>query len=449
MADLLTDLQIRRKKPAPKSYKLVDGKGLYLLVHPNGSKYWRLKYRIAGRERLLAIGVYDEVSLIEARKARDAARTLVSEGRDPVIERKQRKAENLAALGTTLEVIAREWMAANAQRWSPAHREKVRGILENNLFPTLGSLPVSAITPEMLLGVLRKIEERGALEIAFRTRQWSSAVFRYAISTGRAREDPAAVLRGALKTRTPESHASLSHDEIGEFARKVEGYDGQPATRLGLMVLALTFVRPGELRAAEWGEFDLGAAEWRIPAERMKMRAPHIVPLSRQAVQVLKELQKATGHSRWLFPNERRPETYTSENTFLYALYRLGYHGRATGHGFRSSASTICNELGFHADVIERQLAHAERNKIRAAYNKAEYLPERGALMQDWADLLDLLKRSTPWVDIQAARNAGLSFGAVLGAVNAGTSAHAFIDAATPTNRKVIAGRFRRTRAIA
>jgi integrase len=449
MAELLADLQIRRAKPATKPYKLVDGKGLYLLVHPNGSKYWRLKYRIGGKEKLLAIGVYDEVSLGAARKARDAARALVGEGRDPVIERQQRKAENLAALGTTLDVVAREWMAANAERWSPAHVEKVRSILENNLLGSLGSLPVNAITPEMLLGVLRKIEKRGALEVAFRVRQWSSAVFRYAIATGRAREDPAAVLRGALKTRTPESHASLGHDEIGEFARKVEGYDGQPATRLGLMLLALTFVRPGELRAAEWSEFDLRAAEWRIPAERMKMRAPHIVPLSRQAIEILRELQKITGHSRLLFPNERRPETYTSENTFLYALYRLGYHGRATGHGFRASASTILNELGFHSDVIERQLAHAERNKIRAAYNKAEYLPERCALMQDWADLLDLLKRNTPWSDVQAARNAGLSFGVVLDAVNAGTPAHAFIDAATRANRKVIAGRFRRTRAIA
>ena len=444
MADLLADLQIRRAKPSAKPYKLVDGKGLYLLVHPNGSKYWRLKYRIAGKEKLLAIGVYDEVSLGGARKARDAARALVHEGRDPVIERQQRKAENLAALGTTLEVVAREWIAANADRWSPAHLKKVRGILENNLFPALGSLPVNAITSRMLLTVLRKIEERDALEIAFRVRQWSSAVFRYAIVTDRVRENPAAALRDALKTRTPESHASLGHDEIGEFARKVEGYDGQPATRFGLKLLALTFVRPGELRAAEWSEFDLAAAEWRIPGERMKMRAPHIVPLSRQAFGILGQLREVTGHSSWLFPNERRPETYASENTFLYALYRLGYHGRATGHGFRASASTILNELGYHADVIERQLAHAERNKIRAAYNKAEYLPERRALMQEWADLLDLLKRGTPWSEVRAARDAGLSFGVVLDAVNTGGSAHTFVEAATRANRKVIPGRFRR-----
>jgi integrase len=449
MADKLTDLQIRKAKPTDERYKLDDGKGLYLLVHPNGSKYWRLKYQLGGKEKLLAIGVYGEVSLGEARKARDAARALVREGRDPVIERRQRKAENLAELGTTLEVVAREWMTANAQRWSPAHIDKVRSILENNLFPPLGSLPVNTITPEMLLGVLRKIERRGALEIAFRVRQWSSAVFRYAIATGRAREDPAAVLRGALKTRTRESYASLGHDELGEFARRVGGYDGQPATRLGLMLLALTFVRPGELRAAEWSEFDLSAGEWRIPAERMKMRAPHIVPISRQAIEVLRDLKRVTGHSRWLFPNERRPETYVSENTWTYALYRLGYHGRATGHGFRASASTILNEIGFHADVIERQLAHAERNKIRAAYNKAQYLPERRTLMQEWADLVDLLKRDTAWSDLQAARNAGLSFGVVIEAVKTGTPARAFVEATMRANRKVIPGRFRRARAVA
>ncbi|CAE6837421.1 tyrosine-type recombinase/integrase [Paraburkholderia aspalathi] len=386
----LTDTAVRNLKPSEKPYKLADGGGMYLHVLPSGAKYWRLAYRLYGKQKIFAIGVYPQVSLAEARQIRDEAKKLVKQGIDPVVERKQniwRKSEEQA---TTFELIAREWHTTKRSSWTESHAKKIIKSLEADIFPKLGDRSITSISAPDLLAALRVIEARGALEIAGRVLQRCNAVFRYAVATGRAAFNPAAELRGALKTPERKHHAALAHGELPEFLNKLAGYDGDPQTRLGLLLMAHTFVRTGELRAATWPEFNLELAEWRIPAERMKMREEHIVPLSRQAVALLRELKAIGGGSEFVFPSGNgRRDKHISENTLLYALYRMGYHSRATGHGFRATASTILNEMGFHSDWIERQLAHAERNKVRAAYNRAQYLSERRQMMQRWSDYLD------------------------------------------------------------
>lgn len=387
----LTDTAVRNLKPSDKPYKLADGGGMYLHVTPNGGKYWRLAFRLHGKQKIYALGVYPQVSLAEARQTRDEAKKLIKQGIDPVVERKQtvrRKSEEQA---TTFELIAREWHKTKRSAWTESHAKKIMNSLEADIFPKLGDRSISSITAPDLLMALRVIEKRGALEIAGRVLQRCNAVFRYAVATGRIVANPAAELRGALKTPERKHHAALSHDELPEFLAKLAGYDGDPQTRLGLQLMVHTFVRTGELRAASWAEFNLELSEWRIPAERMKMREEHIVPLSKQAVALLRQLQAVGGGSDLVFPSGNgRRNKWISENTLLYALYRLGYHSRATGHGFRATASTILNEMGFHPDWIERQLAHAERNKVRAAYNRALYLAERRRMMQIWSDYLDI-----------------------------------------------------------
>ena len=391
----LTDVKARTAKSGEKAYKLADGKGLSLLVHPNGSKYWRLKYRHAGKEKQLALGVYPEVTLAHARELTLEARGLLKIGQDPVIERKATKARTAESAAVTFEAVAREWMESRADKWARTYAEKVEGILGNNLFPRIGALPVTSITAPMLLGALRPIEARGALEVAARARQWAGEVFRYAIATGRATDDPATVLRGALKVGQTRHYPALRREEVGAFMRTLLEYPGRPETRLALQILMLTFVRPGELRAAHWAEFKFDTAEWRIPPERMKARVEHVVPLSLQSLALLKELHSLTGHGPYLFPGGHSRVPYMSENTLNKAIDVMGYKGRVVGHGFRATASTIMNESGdFAPDVIERQLAHAERNKVRAAYHRAEYLAERRRLMQVWADLLDSLRAS-------------------------------------------------------
>lgn len=387
----LTDLQVRNAKPLEKPYKKSDGGGLFLEVKPTGAKYWRMAYRHQGKQKLLAIGVYPEVSLSNARDARKAGRALLATGLDPSQSRKEDKRLARYAAGNSLEAIAREWHDSRQASWTPEHAAKILHSLESNIFPALGNRPIGEITPPELLDELRKIEKRGALDIASRVLQRSSAVFRYAISSGRCTYNPAADLKGALQTAVVRHHAALGAGELPEYLRKLQSYDGHAQTRLGLQLLAYTFVRTGELRAAEWGEFDIDVAQWRIPAERMKMRDPHIVPLSRQSLEVLCQLRALNGDRRFVFSNQHRPDRCMSENTLLYALYRMGYHSRATGHGFRATASTILNERGYPPDVIERQLAHVERNKVRAAYNRAEYLPQRTMMMQHWADYLDTM----------------------------------------------------------
>ncbi len=389
MVTSLSDAKARNAKPAAKPYKIADGNGLFLLVTPSGGKYWRLKYFFAGKEKLLALGVYPDISLAEARERRAQARKVLAAGNDPGSAKKE--AKRLAALknSNTFEVVAREWFEKRKHEWAPITAEVALARLEAHVLPKLGSRPVADISAPEVLTMLRAVEDRGTLETARRVMNISGQIFMYAIATGRADRNPVPDLRGALKTPVVRHHSFLTENELPLYLRRLEAYDGSPQTRLALRFLLLTFVRTNELRAAQWTEIDWDKAEWRIPAERMKMKELHIVPLSRQTIAVLRELEKHSGNRQYIFPNEHRPAAVMSENTMLYALYRMGYHSRATGHGFRSTASTILNEQGFRADVIERQLAHSERNSIRAAYNHAQYLPERRQMMQWWADYLD------------------------------------------------------------
>lgn len=397
----LTDKAAKAAKGRDKPYKLADGGGLYLLVTADDRRYWRLKYRLAGKERVFAIGVYPEVSIAEARAAREEARALIKSGRDPVMAKKQERLAAEVSAANTFEAVALEWIGQNRNRWTPDHAGRVLDSLKADVFPDLGARPISEITAPELLAVLRKVEKRGALETAQRLLQRSGAVFRYAIVTHRAERNPAFDVRGSIKQPKRKNYAALSAADLPEYLRKLEAYDGQPLTKLALKLLALTFVRSGELRGAEWSEIDFDKAEWRIPAERMKMRAAHIVPLSRQALAMLEDLKTLSGNGKLLFPSQSKADQPMSENTMLYALYRMGYHSRATGHGFRATASTILNEQGWKADAIERQLAHAERNKVRAAYHRSEYLPDRRKMMQAWADYLDALASGAKVVPIR------------------------------------------------
>jgi integrase len=389
---MLTDKQIRDAKPDKKPYKLADGAGMYLLIRPDDSRYWRLKYRVAGREKLLALGAYPSVTLKEARKRRDDAKSALRDGRDPGAEKQAKKRAAKIAGANTFEAVAREWHGKARNTWDSKHADRVWASLENDLLPDLGARPVVAIDAPELLAVLRKIESRGAHETRMRAQQRAGAVFRYAVATGRAERDPSTDLRGAFTAPRVTHHAAVSQKELPDMLNKIDGYDGEPITKLALKLLMLTFVRTGELRGAEWSEIDTDAAEWRIPAERMKMREPHVVPLSKQALAVVEQLRALSGSGRYVFPHRTRAERTMSENTVLYAFYRLGYESRMTGHGVRAVASTILNETGFPPYVIERQLAHVERNKTRAAYNRSAYLPERRQMMQQWADMLDTMK---------------------------------------------------------
>ena len=397
MADKLTVMTINAAKSRDKIYRLFDGGGLHIEVHPNGAKYWRLKYLINGKEKRAGLGVWPEIGLAVARQKRAEYREHVRAGSDPIDEKRQAKARAIQDNANTFERIAREWHEKQAIAWSEKHHAKVMSSLESQVFPKIGNRPISEITPPELLRVLRIIETRGALEIAGRVRQRCSAVFRYAVATGRADNDPALALKGSLKTPTITHFAALGRGEIGGLLRDISAYDGSAQTRLAMRLLALTFVRTVELRGARWNEFELDDETpcWNVPAERMKTRKLHWVPLSTQALEVLQQIREINGDRELLFPNERKPDQPMSENTILFALYRMGYHSRMTGHGFRACASTVLNECGFKPDVIERQLAHTERNKVRAAYNRAEYRADRATMMQAWADLLDQMEKGT------------------------------------------------------
>ncbi|MGN5085286.1 tyrosine-type recombinase/integrase [Aeromonas sp. 31P] len=384
----LSDTAARQAKFTGKQQKLSDEKGLFLLITSSG-KYWRLKFRFAGKEKVLALGIYPEVSLKEARAKREEARRQLADGIDPSLARKQSKVANRLASESNFEVIAREWHQSQLARWSPGHAKRVIESLEVDAFPDLGLVPVAELTAPIMLDALRKIEARGATETAGRVLQRISSVMRYAIQTGRVSYNPAQDLKGALRATKQEHRPALPRADLPEFYRRLAAEPLNPATRLAIHLLMLTMTGPGEVRFARWDEFDLARAEWRIPAERMKMRVPHIVPLSRQALAVLEELRQISGHCELLFPSERKLTNPISENTLSYAMGRMGYKGIATPHGFRALASTILNEEGFDPDVIERQLAHAERNKVRAAYHRAEYLDERRKLLQWLADFYE------------------------------------------------------------
>jgi integrase len=387
----LTDAKARNARPRTKPYKIADGEGLFLLVTPSGAKYWRLKYFFAGKEKLLALGVYPDITLADARDRRAQARKLLAAGNDPGQAKKEVKRLATLRSANAYETVAREWFEKRMHEWAPSSIKTMLNRLEQHILPKLGPRPIADITPPEVLAMARVVETKGALETARRVMQMCGQIFMYAIATGRAERNPVPDLRGALKVPVVKHHSYLKASDLPEYLKRLEAYDGSVRTKLALHLLLLTFVRTKELRGARWTEIDWDKAEWRIPAERMKMRQLHIVPLSRQAITVLRELQKYSGNREYLFPNEHNPATVMSENTMLYALYRMGYHSRTTGHGFRSTASTILNEHDFRADVIERQLAHCERNTVRAAYNHAQYLPERRKMMQWWADYLDEL----------------------------------------------------------
>jgi integrase len=392
----LTVVAARNAKPKEKPYKLAAGNGLYLEVMPSSARYWRLKYRFGGKEKRLALGVFPQTSLATARIHADQARAMLRDGTDPSAKRKLEKVAQRVSAANTFEGIAREWLQKQGHMAS-ATFDKAKWTLETHAFPWLGSRPVTEISPTELLAVLRRVESRGKLETAQRLYQRCSQVFRYAIATGRAARDPAGDLRGALATPKKQHRAALTEpSKIGALMRAIDGYSGNFVTLCALKLSSLVFLRPGEVRRAEWSEVDLDRGEWRIPAEKMKMRTEHVVPLSRQVLAVFSELRPLTGNRQYVFPSSHDPKSFMSENTVNAALRRLGYSGREmTAHGFRAMASTRLNELGWATDVIERQLAHMERNRVRAAYNRAQHLAERREMMQAWADHLDDLRNAT------------------------------------------------------
>ncbi len=412
----LTDSQIRNAKPGEKPIKLTDGGGLYLEVRPTGAKLWRYRYRIAGKENVFAVGEYVQapngetkeqtqsrrnagmLTLAEARTRREEWRALVKQGIHPAHYRQAARLEQSARNANTFEAVAREWIAKKKPGWTAYYLRQVERFLESDVFPYVGNLPIRNVTAAHLLAIVRRVEGRGAETVALLVRQWASAIFRYAVATLRADTDPASALKGAIHRPKVKHHKPLSRDQVADFVTALDGYAGYRTTVIALRLMLLTFVRTVELRAAYWAEIDLDRAEWRIPAERMKMREPHIVPLSRQAVELLTELKTHTGGRSFLFPNYRNPRTCMTATTLNRALERMGFNGKDSigfsAHGFRATASTMLNELSFRSEVIERQLAHAERNKVRASYNQGEYMEERRAMMQQWANLTDEMAKS-------------------------------------------------------
>lgn len=390
----MNDTKARNAKPKDKQYKLFDNYGLFLLVAPSGGKWWRFKYRFEGKEKLISMGTYPEVSLAKARERRDAARRQVAEGIDPSDTRKALKAAKLQD-ENTFEVVAREWHAKFTPTWTSGHATTIRRRLERDVFPFIGVSSIKDIKAPALLMVLRRIESRGALESAHRIRSICSQVFRYAVATGRAERDTAADLRGALPP-VKSNHLSGITDpkKVGGLLRAIDGYQGSLVTRCALRLAPLLFVRPGELRQMEWTEIDFDAAEWNIPAEKMKTRTPHLVPFSTQALQILREVHPLTGDGRYVFPNTRTRHRPMSNNAILAALRRMGIEkDEMTGHGFRAMARTILDEvLHVRPDYIEHQLAHAVRDPQGRAYNRTAHLTERRKMMQTWADYLDGLK---------------------------------------------------------
>lgn len=391
---MLTEIAIRKAKPTDRPRKLHHRDGLYLPLQPNGSRYWRFDYRYGGKRKTLAFGVHPKVDLAGAREKCEAARKHLDNGIDPGAHR---KAHRLAASENTFEAIAREFLEKKRSEMEPSTLKKATTMLETWAFPWIGSRPIAEITPmEMLESVLRRIEATGKHETAQRLKQRAGQIFRHAIATGRAVRDPTADLRGVLISPKSKHLGAITEPaRIGELLRAIETFSGQFVTACALRLSPLLFVRPGELRKAEWTELSLDGSEpeWRIPASRMKMREAHIVPLAGQARAIFRELKPLTGRGRYVFPGARSRERPMSENAITAALRRLGFDGdEMTAHGFRSTASTRLNEMGWPSDVIERQLAHGERNKVRAAYNRAQYLQERRRMMQAWADYLDGLR---------------------------------------------------------
>jgi integrase len=391
----LSDVQVRTAKPKEKDYKLSDGQGLYLLANTTGGKLWRLDYTFASKRKTLALGNYPSISLADARQRRDDAKKLLANGVDPGAIKKALKASMVAETENSFETVAREWHMKFSGTWSPSHTETTLRRLQADVFPVIGDTPINEIKAPELLAMLRRIESRGALETAHRVRTICGQVFRYAVATGRAERNPAADLKGALPPYTKGNHPAITDPkEVAPLLRCIDGYQGSFVVKCALQLAPLFFVRPGELRQAEWREFDFETAEWNIPAERMKMKVAHLVPLSRQAIDILKELHALTGRGRYVFPCHRSVARPMSNNAVNAALRRMGFDKETmTGHGFRATARTILDEvLQVRPDFIEHQLAHAVKDPNGRAYNRTAHLAERRRMMQLWADYLDGLK---------------------------------------------------------
>jgi integrase len=389
----LIDTRIRNAKPADKPYKLTDGGGLYIEINPNGSKLWRLRFRLAGKENVFAIGKYPDVGLAEAREKRDTAKKHIKNGINPAHHRKLERARLIKEHANTFEAVARGWLANNASHWAARTFQQRVHALERDVFPVIGALPIRQITPAHVLDIVKRVEKR-APTMAVIVNQVIGAICRHAIVTLRSDTDPTNPLRGSLKPPPTQRHKPLSKNEIPAFTQALEAYPGYFSNKVALHLMLLTLVRTVEILEAKWDEFNLESALWRIPAQRMKMKEDHIVPLSRQVIELLKSLHDVTGTSDYLFPNRSNLHKPVSRGVLWKAVAGMGYAGRFSPHGIRATGSTILNEMGFRADVIERQLAHKERNKVRAAYNQAEYLSERREMMQSWADLLDSLTKN-------------------------------------------------------
>lgn len=386
----LTQLKILHAKPKEKPYKLGDSGGLFLLVTPTGSKLWRFKYRFLDKEKVLALGIYPDLSLADAREMRDDARKLNAKGIDPGEHKKEQRRAAILKDRNTFEHVAREWHERKCSNRTPYYAKQVMQRLQNDVFPKIGHRPISSITAGELLKMAQVIEDRGAIELAHRAVQICGQIFLYAIVTDRATANPAEHLRGSLKTNETKHHAYLRADDLPNFLKALEAYDCGDQTKMAIRLLLLTFVRTGELCEARWSEIDFTKKEWHIPAERMKMRMPHIVPLSKPALDILTTLRKLNGKSEYVFPSVHGWRKPMSKSTMLVTLHRMGYKGKTTGHGFRATASTILYESQlFDRAVIERQLAHQEKNKVVAAYNHSQHLPTRTKMMQWWADYLD------------------------------------------------------------
>jgi len=402
MAEKYKDTRYRNAKSEGKKItKLYDGNGLFLWVYEDGRKYWRLRYRIHGKEKSISLGVYPDVSLSEAREKAKLERKKVDDHIDPSIDRKVTKQRAKQAAENSFEAVAREWYAKQIHTWVHSHAKDVKRRLEGNVFPYIGMHPISKIEAPELPNMIRIIENRGSYDLAHRVLQVCGQVFRYGVVTGRCSRDPAADLKGALTPHKKKNQAAVKSEELPELLRAIATYEatGNRQTQLALQLLTLTFVRTNELIGALWTEFDLDNALWIVPAERMKMRSEHVVPLTSRALEIIHELKAIAGNSRYLLPG-RNPNKPISNNTLLFALYRLGYKGKMTGHGFRAVASTILNESGFNPDAIERQLAHCERNEIRGAYNRAQYMPERIKMLQWWNDYIQGLENGASVVPL-------------------------------------------------
>ena len=381
--------QVDAAKPREKAYKLADGAGLYLEVVPSGSRYWRMKYRFNGKEKRMAFGVYPAVSLAQARALRDDAKKKLAEGIDPSLAKKEEKLVRDVQLNNTFQAVALEWHGTKVSRWSEGYASDIIEAFNKDIFPYIGQQPVNEIKPLVLLNVLRRIESRGATEKAKKVRQRCSEVFRYAIVTGRAEYNPAADLTSAMSGHESKHYPFLTVEELPDFFKALAGYTGSPLVVLAARLLILTGVRTGELRGAFWSEFDLEKAVWEIPAERMKMKRPHLVPLSTQALEIVQQLKVMSGQYPLVFPGRNDPRKTMSEASINQVFKRIGYTGRVTGHGFRHTMSTILHEEGFNTAWIKTQLAHVDKNAIRGTYNHALYLEGRREMMQWYADYIN------------------------------------------------------------